>query len=154
MHVNEATALVPSGVHPRACLTECYLRVHLIGWRAQVTWSDLIVLNTYVCHNGTDNLRNQSMHERRRTWDKEAQIFAKAVDRSLVWLGDLNVTLHDADVTHPTRFRHGKGTKWNSKEDCGASGFTPNEQRRFGELLRAGPGLVRHLSTHYSNLSP
>jgi exodeoxyribonuclease III len=51
--------------------------------------------------------------------------------KPLVWMGDLNVTLQDADVTDPQE-----------QGDRGVAGFTPAERGRFGELLAAGQGLV------------
>ena len=48
-----------------------------------------------------------------------------------MWMGDLNVTLQDADVTDPQE-----------QGDRGVAGFTPAERGRFGELLAAGQGLV------------
>ena len=120
------------------------------GATRQVEWDDLCLLTTYSPNNGI----TMASINRRVAWDKETLIFAKAADRPLVWIADLNVTLHDADVTQPQWFREQAGNRRGADGDRGVAGFTKNEQLRFGTLLAAGSRLVRHLSTHYSNLSP
>ena len=64
----------------------------------QVEWPDLMLLNTYAPNNGKD----YTSFERRREWDTEALKFAEAMHgMPLVWIGDFNATLEDADVTEP-----------------------------------------------------
>ncbi|CAI0548247.1 unnamed protein product [Linum tenue] len=97
------------------------------------------LLNTYSPNNGWKEEENS--FQRRRKWDKRMQEFVlKSSDKPLIWCGDLNVSHEDIDVSHPEFFSAAKlnGYIPPNKEDCGQPGFTLNERKRFGAIMREG----------------
>jgi len=97
------------------------------------------VLNTYVPNHGCTS----SSFARRATWDAQMLSFLRALPPSLpfVWLGDMNVSHLDHDVSDPAFFTKQKapGADPNPPPDHrGQPGWTDIERRRFGELLREG----------------
>ena len=101
----------------------------------QVEWPDLMLLNTYVPSTFVADATNPKQHDatqkRRQTakdfrvaWDAEALKFVEAVTKTkpLVWIGDLNVTLEDADSA------------------VSRTSFSAHEMECFGKML--GSGLV------------
>ncbi|CAN1294230.1 DNA-(apurinic or apyrimidinic site) endonuclease [Linum perenne] len=85
--------------------------------------------------------RTENAFQRRRKWDKRMLDFVlQASDKPLIWCGDLNVSLEDIDVSHPEFFSTAKlnGYVPPNEEDCGQPGFTLNERKRFGTLLKEG----------------
>ncbi|CAN1294228.1 DNA-(apurinic or apyrimidinic site) endonuclease [Linum perenne] len=97
------------------------------------------LLNTYAPNNGWKEEENA--FQRRRKWDKRMLDFVlQASDKPLIWCGDLNVSLEDIDVSHPEFFSTAKlnGYVPPNEEDCGQPGFTLNERKRFGTLLKEG----------------
>jgi hypothetical protein len=58
-----------------------------------------------------------------------------------IWLGDLNVSHQDMDVSHPSFFANQKSDKLPCPSDRryrGQPGFTPIERERFTEMLSRG----------------
>lgn len=55
----------------------------------------------------------------------------------LIWIGDLNVAHTPADITHPAFFLS-QFVQPGNPGDSGQPGFTPNERRRFDDILQAG----------------
>lgn len=97
------------------------------------------LLNTYVPNNGWKE--EPSSFQRRRKWDKRMLEFVLGTsDKPLIWCGDLNVSHHDIDVSHPEFFSAAKlnGYVPPNKEDCGQPGFTLSERTRFGSILKEG----------------
>jgi exodeoxyribonuclease III len=91
------------------------------------------VLATYAPNHGYD----ATSFERRRRWDAKTLAFVQERTKPLVWLGDLNVSHLDLDVSHPSFFASQK--KGQPPQDYkGQPGYTPIERRRFGELLQRG----------------
>jgi exonuclease III len=93
------------------------------------------LLATYSPNNGT----NESSFERRRRWDAEVKMFltrAAERERPVIWVGDLNVARTPADVTHPAFYS--VQCPQPVPDDSGQPGYTPNERRRFSEILEAG----------------
>ena len=81
---------------------------------------------------------------RRRIWDDKILAFVKSHDKPLVWLGDLNVSHRDIDVSDPAFFRKQKGDNAPLPADPdyrGQPGFAKIEQTRFSTILSEG-GLV------------
>ena len=117
------------------------------------------LLGTYVPNNGS----TEESFKRRRDWDARVRAFligrranaaaAAAVPGGpvaipLIWGGDLNVAAGWDDVgPDPDWFRHKNG-QHADPDNSGQPGFTPNEQTRFAELLRAGNLLDAHRLTH------
>ncbi|KAI5665007.1 hypothetical protein M9H77_24330 [Catharanthus roseus] len=102
-------------------------------------FESLRILNTYVPNNGWKE--EESSFQRRRKWDKKMLEFVlQNSDKTLIWCGDLNVSHEDMDVSHPEFFAAAKlnGYIPPNKEDCGQPGFTLNERRRFGTILKEG----------------
>ncbi|XP_043805958.1 DNA-(apurinic or apyrimidinic site) endonuclease isoform X2 [Manihot esculenta] len=97
------------------------------------------LLNTYVPNNGWKEEENS--FQRRRKWDKRMLEFVVQLsDKPLIWCGDLNVSHEEVDVSHPEFFSSAKQNGYvpPNKEDCGQPGFTLNERKRFGAILREG----------------
>lgn len=80
----------------------------------------LIVLNTYVPHNGS----NPERWQKRALWDFRVQKFLKYYKgkKDIIWMGDLNVAHRELDVSSPSTM-----TEW--------GGFTLPERRRFTDIL-------------------
>ncbi|XP_048443513.1 DNA-(apurinic or apyrimidinic site) endonuclease [Pyrus x bretschneideri] len=106
------------------------------------------LLNTYAPNNGWKEEENS--FPRRRKWDKRILEFVlQSSDKPLIWCGDLNVSHEEIDVSHPDFFSAAKvnGYVPPNKEDCGQPGFTLNERKRFGSILKEGKLIdaYRHL---------
>ncbi len=86
-------------------------------------YEKMIVLNTYVPHNGS----NAERYEKRALWDFRVQRFLENYrgKKDVVWMGDLNVAHQDHDVGPSPRLFEGVG------------GFTLPERRRFTDILAA-----------------
>ncbi|XP_021690973.2 DNA-(apurinic or apyrimidinic site) endonuclease isoform X2 [Hevea brasiliensis] len=85
--------------------------------------------------------RTENSFQRRRKWDKRMLEFVVQLsDKPLIWCGDLNVSHEEIDVSHPEFFSAAKQNGYipPDKEDCGQPGFTLNERKRFGAILREG----------------
>ncbi|KAJ9140222.1 hypothetical protein P3X46_030895 [Hevea brasiliensis] len=96
------------------------------------------LLNTYAPNNGW---KEENSFQRRRKWDKRMLEFVVQLsDKPLIWCGDLNVSHEEIDVSHPEFFSAAKQNGYipPDKEDCGQPGFTLNERKRFGAILREG----------------
>ncbi|XP_050226137.1 DNA-(apurinic or apyrimidinic site) endonuclease [Mercurialis annua] len=97
------------------------------------------LLNTYSPNNGWKEEENS--FQRRRKWDKRILEFVvQSSDKPLIWCGDLNVSHEEIDVSHPDFFSAAKQNGYvpPNQEDCGQPGFTLNERKRFGSILREG----------------
>ncbi|WCJ36193.1 DNA-(apurinic or apyrimidinic site) endonuclease [Euphorbia peplus] len=106
------------------------------------------LLNTYAPNNGWKEEENS--FQRRRKWDKKILEFVLQLsDKHLIWCGDLNVSHEEIDVSHPEFFSAAKQNGYvpPNEEDCGQPGFTLNERKRFGTILREGKLIdaYRHL---------
>jgi exonuclease III len=120
----------------------------------------LDVLQTYVPNNGT----KEESFQRRQEWDESMLKFLKdrrtildhanSPDRPLLWCGDFNCARDYRDGTHWKKQETGSiyefwtdtgkcqvGKKGETPPDPGNVGipsFTPNERRRFAQLLKEG----------------
>ncbi|CAI5467196.1 unnamed protein product [Closterium sp. Yama58-4] len=109
------------------------------------------LVNTYVPNNGFS--KDSPSFPRRAEWDDRIRRFltSDAVQsKPLIWLGDLNVSPTDDDVSDPEFFRTAtNGEPATDPGDRGQPGFSPNERMRFAETLkRAG------LSDAYRHMHP
>ena len=57
--------------------------------------------------------------------------------RPVVFVGDLNVAHTPADISHPAFFLS-QFVQPGNLGDSGQPGFTPNERKRFDDILREG----------------
>eukprot|EP00257_Ricinus_communis_P019707 XP_015578771.1 DNA-(apurinic or apyrimidinic site) lyase [Ricinus communis] len=94
-------------------------------------------MNTYAPNNGErggDSFREKKMDKRM------LEFVVQLSDKPLIWCGDLNVSHEEIDVSHPEFFIAAKQNGYvpPNKEDCGQPGFTLNERKRFGSILREG----------------
>ncbi|CAN6585485.1 unnamed protein product [Malus baccata var. baccata] len=99
------------------------------------------LLNTYAPNNGWKEEENS--FPRRRKWDKRILEFVlQSSDKPLICHEEI-------DVSHPDFFSAAKvnGYVPPNKEDCGQPGFTLNERKRFGNILKEGKLIdaYRHL---------
>ena len=70
----------------------------------------------------------------------QVQLFvsrAHAEGWELIFVGDLNVAHTPADISHPAFFLS-QFVQPGNPCDSGQPGFTPNERRRFDDILQAG----------------
>ncbi|EEF51868.1 ap endonuclease, putative [Ricinus communis] len=84
--------------------------------------------------SGGDSFREKKMDKRM------LEFVVQLSDKPLIWCGDLNVSHEEIDVSHPEFFIAAKQNGYvpPNKEDCGQPGFTLNERKRFGSILREG----------------
>ncbi|CAI5526411.1 unnamed protein product, partial [Closterium sp. Naga37s-1] len=117
-------------------------RQHEADGRAIILdFPSLRILNTYVPNNGFS--KNSLSFPRRAEWDDRIRRFltSDAVrSKPLIWLGDLNVSPTEDDVSDPEFFRTAtNGEPATDPGDRGQPGFSLNERMRFAETLkRAG----------------
>lgn len=102
-------------------------------------WAGVRVLSTYAPNNTWKD--DATGFQRRRAWDRRMLEFVAAPQgKPLVWCGDMNVSHEAVDVSHPEFFRNARkeGCTPPDPEDKGQPGYTANECRRFGEILKRG----------------
>ena len=119
-------------------------RVLVLRWREREGEPALELLCTYSQNSGWGD----AGREKRRAWDAQVGDFFDARAREvpaappLIWCGDLNCAVTDADVSDPTFFASqtgGRGAEVAADpRDRGQPGFIPNERARFEDLLRRG----------------
>jgi exonuclease III len=147
---SSSSSVIPSGNH------------HPEGRFQFFAFPAMDVLQTYVPNNGT----KEESFQRRREWDDSMLKFlqdrrkilaqANVPDRPLVWCGDFNCARDYRDGTHWEKRDDGSVYEfWTDSVKCqvgnsgvpsdpanvGIPSFTPNERRRFAQLLKEG-GLV------------
>jgi len=107
---------------------------------------NVTVFNTYAPNNGN----REERFARRRAWDARLDAAVSAArGANLMWLGDLNACKSDGEMSHPQFFKDGVyrtnvGKRWGRPKHAGDAGqpaCTPNEMRRFNEIIQRG-GLV------------
>ncbi|CAI5458748.1 unnamed protein product, partial [Closterium sp. Yama58-4] len=96
------------------------------------------LVNTYVPNNGFS--KDSPSFSRRAEWDDRICRFltSDAVQsKPLIWLGDLNVSPTDDDISDPEFFRTAtNGEPAVDLGDRGQPGFSLNERMRFAETLK------------------
>jgi len=107
------------------------------------------LLATYAPNNGTDH----SSFARRAAWDRALHTELSARSRPLVWIGDVNCTAEEVDVSHPEWFLR-QGFQEQPEDMRGQPGFTLGERRRFRELLDASRLIDAYRWLHPASASP
>ena len=108
----------------------------------KLCFPDLIVRSVYAPFNGRGT---DLMLKRRQEWDaalrREMAPSPAEEDKGRILLGDFNAVYRDSDISQHPNFWAQQGDQEVEEADRGFGGTTPNERRRFREMLE-GSGMA------------